>query len=92
MVRPARSRLEMTVFSKAFWKGTAERVVATAAQAAILSIGADQLNVLEGDLAVHAGFAAGGALLALLKALAARWTNDPESPSLVDLSGRHAAP
>ena len=79
------------MFTATFWKDTAERVVATAAQAAILSIGADQLNVLDGGLTVHLGFAGGGAVLAFLKALAAG-VKDPRTASLVDLPGKHAAP
>lgn len=77
------------MFTRAFWKDAAERVVATAAQAALLSIGAEQLNLLEGGLLTHLGFAGGGAVLSLLKALAAG-IKDPRTASLVDLpAGRH---
>ena len=32
-----------------FWKATAERAVSTAAQAALLAIGADQLHVMDAN-------------------------------------------
>ena len=80
------------MWTKAFWKDTAERMVATAAQSAIAVLGADGFDLLQVDAAAVFGVAAGGAFLALLKALVASKVNDPESASFVDLPGRHAAP
>ena len=58
------------MFTLAFWRATAERAVSTGAQSALLILGADQINVVEADWVVVAGFAAGGAALTVLKALA----------------------
>ena len=54
-----------------FWKALAERTISTAAQAALLALGADALNALTVEWTDVAGFAAGGAVLAILKGLAA---------------------
>lgn len=54
-----------------FWKAIAERAVSTAAQAALLAIGADQLHVMDANWETIGGFAAGGAALCVLKCLAA---------------------
>ena len=69
-----------------FWKATAERAVATAAQSALLVLGADQVNALEADWQNLAGFAAGGAVLAVLKALAAQFATG-DGPGLSDAEG-----
>jgi hypothetical protein len=60
------------LFTKAFWADTAERTVATAAQAVAATWGADQVfpNALNLDYKVLAGVTAGGALAALVKQLA----------------------
>ena len=71
------------MFTKAFLSATAERAVATAAQSALLVIGADQFDVLHADLASIGGFALGGAVLAVLKALMARGISGG-GPSLTD--------
>ena len=46
-----------------------DRAVRTAAQSAILALGADQVNVLDLDFATLAGFAGGGFVLSLLTTL-----------------------
>lgn len=83
------------MFTRAFWKDAAERAVSTAAQSALLVMGADGLfNLFNVDAKAVAGVAAGGAVLSALKALAARFVNNPQSASLVDLddvAGEHAA-
>lgn len=58
-----------SIWTAAFWKATAERAVSTAAQSALLAIGADQVNALTLDWPTLGGFAAGGAVLSLLKSL-----------------------
>lgn len=60
-----------SIWTKDFWKATAERGISTAAQAGLLYIGADQFNVLEFDWRSFGGFIGGGAALSLLKSLAA---------------------
>ena len=79
------------MWTTAFWKDAAERAVSTAAQSALAVMGADGLNLLNVDVKAVLGVAAGGAVLSVVKALAARMFNNPESASLVDLPGRHAA-
>jgi hypothetical protein len=71
------------MFTTKFWRDAAERAASTAAQSALLVVGADQLNVLVLDWQNLAGFAAGGAFLSLLKALAAaRAVGSQDSASL----------
>ncbi len=60
----------MSIWTGAFWKATAERAVSTAAQSAILVVAADQFNALTFDWPTLGGFAAGGAVLSVLKSLA----------------------
>lgn len=71
------------MWTKKFWKDTAERVLATAAQAAAGAIGATA--VIQGvDWRVVGGTAATAALLSLLKALYASRRGDPNSASLIE--------
>lgn len=49
-----------------------DRAVKTAAQAAVLTIGADQVNALEADWQLVGGMALGGAVLSLLTNLGQR--------------------
>lgn len=72
------------MFTKKFWQDAAERVVSTAAQAAVASIGTTAL--IQGiDWRVVGGTAATAALLSLLKCLyATRRGTDPTSASLVE--------
>jgi len=71
------------MFTVKFWRDATERALSTGAQAALLAIGADRLNVLHADWQNVAGFAAGGAVLALLKAVAAsRLVGSVDSASL----------
>jgi hypothetical protein len=60
------------LFTAAFWKDTAERTVATAAQAVAATWGADVLypDAFSLNYKVLAGVAAGGALAALVKQVA----------------------
>ena len=58
------------MFTLAFWRATAERAISTAAQSALLIIGADQFNVVSVDWLTIAGFSAGGAALTVIKAMA----------------------
>ena len=82
----------MSMWTGAFWKATAERAISTAAQSALLVIGADQVNAISGvEWTTVAGFAAGGAALAILKALAfgAKDGNPSAGNQEVTTVGRH---
>lgn len=57
------------MFTLIFWKATAERAISTAAQSALLVLGADQINVVSVEWPAVLGFAAGGAVLTVLKSL-----------------------
>lgn len=59
----------MTIFNKAFALASLERALKTAAQSAILIIGADQFNALTFDWSNLAGFAAGGFALSVLTSI-----------------------
>lgn len=58
--------------SKTYLIDLADRAVKTAAQAALLTIGADQFNALTADWQLVGGMALGGAVLSLLTNLAQR--------------------
>lgn len=79
------------MFTTAFWKDAAERAIATAAQSAIAVLGVDGFDLLEVGTSGVLSVAAGGALLSVLKSLVASKVHDPNSASLVDLPGKHAA-
>jgi hypothetical protein len=64
-----------------------ERAAKTAAQAALLVIGADQANVLTLDWQNLAGFAGGGFLLSLLTSVASLSVGAPGTASLVAPEG-----
>ena len=73
------------MFTARFVRESVERAVKTAAQSAILVIGADQINALSADWGNVAGFALGGFVLSVLTSLASRNVGaDRGSPSLVD--------
>lgn len=65
--------------SKAFWAGALERAVKSAAQAAILAFGAEQLNVLHAAWLSVGGLAGGAAVLSVLTSLI--------TPSMVTKAG-----
>lgn len=58
------------MFTTAFWKAAFERAIKSAAQVAILTIGADTFNVVGLDWAEVGGFAGGGLVLSLLTSVA----------------------
>lgn len=55
-----------------YWTETVDRAAKTAAQSAVLVIGADQVNALDADWRLVAGFAAGGAVLSVLTTIGQR--------------------
>lgn len=82
----------MSVFTRRFWTAAVERAVKSAAQAAILVLGADQLNVLAIDWPEVAGFAAGGFVLSVLTSVASDAVTRSDGPSLANeiAVGKHA--
>ena len=58
------------MFTRAFWKATAERTVASIAGGALSVIGADTFGALEADWVGIASVALGAGAVAVLKALA----------------------
>lgn len=71
------------MYTKQFWKDTTERVVSTAAQAMIASIGT---TAFFGDMhwKIVLGTTGIAALVSLLKCLVAGSKGDPDSASLVE--------
>lgn len=55
-----------------YLKDLLDRAVKTAAQSAVLTIGADQVNALDADWRLVGGMALGGAVLSLLTNLGQR--------------------
>lgn len=77
--------MKLNIWSRAFVRDTAERMLATAAQAVLVvwSLdGVDQIADVEVDLSTFLSAAGFGGLYALLKALVAGQVGDPESASL----------
>ncbi len=79
------------MFTAAFWRDTAERVIATAAQAALGVLGTDAFDLVEFDWRAGALTIGIAAAASLLKALVAGTgvIGDQGDASLVS-SGRHA--
>jgi hypothetical protein len=77
------------MWTRAFWKGTAERAVSTAAQAGLAVVGADTAAEMLGFDSFQAPWlyvgsvALGGAILSVGKSLAAAYVGDKGTPSLV---------
>ena len=76
------------MFTLYFWRDAFERAVKSAAQVALLVLGADQVNIISVDWLTVGGFAAGGVVLSLLTSVASAGVGD-RTPSLVN--GKHAA-
>lgn len=64
-------------------KDALERAAATAAEAALSVLGLDMLDVFKADWKMAVGVAAGGAVLSLLKSVAARKVGDPDSAAMM---------
>lgn len=82
----------MSVFTRRFWLAALERAFKSAAQAAILVLGADQLNVLTVAWPEVGGFAAGGFVLSVLTSVASDAITQSDGPSLANeiAVGKHA--
>ena len=71
------------MFTIQFLRDALERALSTAAQSAILAIGADKIDAINADWRTVVGFTLGGALLSVLKAVAAgRLVGSNDSASL----------
>lgn len=70
----------MSIWTAQFWKATAERAIATAAQSALAALGTDVVGVLDMDAVAVLSLAGGGAVLSILKSIAA--TAATGSPSI----------
>ncbi|CAA0134553.1 Uncharacterised protein [Mycolicibacterium vanbaalenii] len=60
----------MTIYSLTFWRDATERALKSAAQAAVLALGGDAINVWTVDWQTVSGLTAGGAALSLLTSVA----------------------
>jgi len=72
------------MWTKAFWKRAAERMIRAGAIVLGLMIGGQQRNVFEMDWKTTIGFVLGGMLGSLIFSLVGSRFNDETSPSFVD--------
>lgn len=80
------------MLTRAFWADAAERAVKTFAQTVLAVFGVGALDVLHADWGNALSLAAGATVLSLLTSVGSSAVHDPESASLVDQPGKHAAP
>jgi GGDEF domain-containing protein len=80
------------MFTADFWTAALERALKSAAQAALLVLGADQLNVINVAWDDVAGFAAGGAVLSVLTSVVSANIGPTGSPSLVSVDDPPVVP
>jgi hypothetical protein len=73
------------MFTKSFWKQTAERAVKSAAQGVAAVWVGDGFNVLSADWKVTLGAALTGAGLSVLTSIITSGGGEPDSPSAVKL-------
>lgn len=76
------------MFTAAFWKAATERAIKSAAQVAILTIGADTINVVALDWAEVGGFALGGLVLSYLTSIATGSDGNPSAGSIEVTRGK----
>lgn len=80
------------MFTKRFWRDTAERVIASAAGGALTPLVLDGVNVLDHpNWKTYVGAAATTGLVSFLKAIVASRTGDSQSASLADLDDEPGA-
>lgn len=76
----------MSIFTRRFWRETAERAFKTAAQSAILAFGASDafgVDLFSLSIGPIVGFALGGAVLSVLTSVASAQVGDSDTASLV---------
>ena len=71
------------MWNREFWRRAFERAVKTAAQSAVLVLGAGKVNALVVDWQLVAGMSLGGAVLSLVTSLASLSVGPDDDPSLV---------
>lgn len=71
------------MFTRSYWKDLVERTVASFAGGALSALGGDAVNLWSANWKFALGLGAGAAVVSVLKGLAARFTGDRESASLV---------
>lgn len=72
------------IFTRLFWRDAAERAGKTAAQAALLALGADKvLDVMAADWSAVGSFALGGAALSLLTSIVSAPASGTISPASI---------
>lgn len=71
------------MFTKSFWKQTAERAMKSAAQGLLGLWALDGFNVLHADWELAGGVAAGAAVLSVLTSIVSLPFGEPASPSAV---------
>lgn len=69
------------MLTRVFWLAAVERAVKTAAQTALVTLGADRVDAFDADWRLVAGMALGGAVLSVLSSLASTQVGDPDDPS-----------
>lgn len=72
------------MFTRAFWSAALERAIKTAAQSAVLVVGADQFDALAVSWGEVGGFALGGFVLSLLTSVGSDVVTDETGPSLTN--------
>lgn len=72
------------MFTRAFWSAALERAIKTAAQSAVLVIGADQFNALAVSWPEVGGFALGGFVLSVLTSVGSDYFTSEDGPSLTN--------
>lgn len=77
------------MFSAAFWRDTAERVISSFVGALAAFLGGDVLDLWAVNWPSALGVAGGAALVSLIKALLASRVGDPQSAALLPARGRH---
>lgn len=71
------------MFNREFWRSALERATKTAAQSALLVIGADQIDAFNANWQQVAGFGVGGFVLSLLTSIGSEPFGPAKSPSVV---------
>lgn len=72
------------MFTRAFWSAALERAIKTAAQSAVLVIGADQFDALAVSWLEVGGFALGGFVLSVLTSVGSDAVSSEHGPSLTN--------
>lgn len=72
------------MFTRAFWSAALERAIKTAAQSAVLVIGADQFDALAVSWPEVGGFALGGFVLSVLTSVGSDAVSSQHGPSLTN--------